>query len=395
MTKLWHYTQRMTSQNRTIRTADVIVIGGGIIGCACAFQLSKRGFKVAVLEAAPQLGQGSTGRSGAGVRVQFSEEVNVRLSWESIQEYRTFDERYGTSSGYRPVGYLFLVSEKNWPEHERGIQVQRRVGAPIEELTPAEAQALVSFAEGGLYRCSYGPADGYLEPLTVLQVYLREAQLRGAHLYLDAPVRKIAQTAHEWQVKTPKLCLSAPVIVNTAGAWAGDVARRAGLSVPVIPVKRSVYRTTSGNSARSYPLTVDTTSNFWLRGHGDTVIFTVSKPEQAPGWHAGLDWAWLEQVRRVAYPRFPWLETLTVSLANSFWGYYEVTPDGSPILGEMANAPGWFNACGFSGHGVQQAAATGRIIAAEVAGDVPFIDVSTLRLERFAKALGRRERHLV
>ena len=380
-------------------TADVIVIGGGIIGAACAFRLAERGFKVAVLEAAPKLGRGSTGRSGAGVRVQFSEEVNVRLSWESIQEYRTFSERYGVSSGYQPVGYLFLVSEKDWPEHERGIQVQRRVGVPLSELTPKEAQTLVPFGADGLYRCSYGPADGYIDPLAVLQVYLQEAQTRGTRLYLDAPVLEITRVAESWVVKTPCETLTAPVVINAAGAWAGEVAGKAGLAVPVVPVKRSVYRTLGGNSARSYPLTVDTSSNFWLRGHGDTVIFTVSNPAQAAGWHAGIDWAWLSEVQKVAHPRFPWLETLALDRTNSFWGYYEVTPDGGPILGEMTgetvDAPGWFNACGFSGHGVQQAAATGRIIAAEVAGDAPLIDVSTLRLERFGKPSRRRERHLV
>lgn len=378
-----------------MKTADVVVIGGGIVGCACAFRLSERGLKVVVLEAAPQLGQGSTGRSGAGVRVQFSEEVNVRLSWESIQEYRTFGERYGTDSGYRPVGYLFLVAEKDWSAHEQGVQVQRRVGVPLVELTSSEAQALVPFDQDGLYRCTYGPADGYIDPLAVLQVYLQEAQLRGTELYLGAPVREITRVADEWFVQTPKDTFTAPLVVNAAGAWAGEVARKAGLDVPVVPVKRCVYRTVGGNSARSYPLTVDTTSNFWLRGHGRTVIFTVSNPAQPAGWHTGMDWSWLGQVEAVGAPRFPWLEKLTVDRANSFWGYYEVTPDGGPILGEMSGAPGWFNACGFSGHGVQQASAVGRVIAAEVFGETPFIDVSALRQERFEKPAVRRERHLV
>lgn len=377
-----------------MKTADVIVIGGGIVGCACAFRLAERGFKVVVLEAAPELAQGSTGRSGAGVRVQFSEEVNVRLSWESIQEYRTFWERYGADSGYNPVGYLFLVAEKDWAAHEQGLEVQRRVSVPISELTPSEAQILVPFAEDGLYRCTYGPADGYIDPLAVLQVYLREAQTRGAKLYLGAPVGSIARTGSEWRVKTPKDAFAAPLVVNATGAWAGEVARQAGLDVPVVPVKRCVYRSEGGNSARSYPLTVDS-SNFWLRGHDRTVIFTVSNPGQPAGWHKGMDWAWLERVKRVGVPRFPWLKTLTIDRAHSFWGYYEVTPDGGPILGEMPGAPGWFNACGFSGHGVQQAAATARVIAAEVGGDAPFIDVSALRWERFEKPAAAHERHLV
>ena len=376
-------------------SADVAVIGGGIVGSACAWRLAERGLKVAVLEAAPELGAGSSGRSGAGVRVQWSEEVNVRLSWESIQEYRTFGERYGAASGYRPNGYLFLVPEAKWAEHLGGVAVQRRVGAPVDELTPDEAQTLVPFVTEGVYRCTYGPADGYIDPVAVLSTYLKLAGERDARLLLDAPVKTIRRLRGGWRLTTPQGSVTAPVVVNAAGAWGGEVARLAGLRVPVTPVKRCVYRTVGGNSARSFPLTVDTGSNFWLRGHGDTVIYTVSRPDQAAGWDDRMDWAWLARVQEVSRARFPWLAGLPVDRANSFWGYYETTPDGAPVLGEMEDAPGWFNACGFSGHGVRQAAAVGRVVAAAVVGEGPFLDVSALRLERFAQPELRRERHLV
>lgn len=376
-------------------SADVAVVGGGIVGSACAFRMAERGLKVVVLEAAPKLGEGSSGRSGAGVRVQFSEAVNIGLSWASIEEYRTFGERYGTSSGYRANGYLFLVPEAGWPEHARGLGVQRRLGVPVEELTPDEAQALVPFEAEGVYRCTYGPADGYIDPVAVLQTYLKMAGARGARLWLGAPVTRLERRRDGWQLETPRGVVSAPVVVNAAGAWAGEVARLAGLTVPVVPVKRCVYRTVGGNSRRSYPLTVDTRTNFWLRGHGETVIYTVSRPDQPPGWDAGMDWAWLDGVKEAGRARFPWLGALPIDREKSFWGYYETTPDGAPVLGETADAPGWFNACGFSGHGVQQAAAVGRIIAAEVVGEPPFMDVGALRLGRFAQAAETRERHLV
>ena len=376
-------------------TADVVIVGGGIVGSACAWRLAERGLRVAVLEAAPTLGAGSSGRSGAGVRVQWSEEVNVRLSWASIQEYRTFGERYGAESGYRPNGYLFLVPEAKWAEHLGGVAVQRRVGAPVDELTPDEAQALVPFVKNGVYRCSYGPADGYIDPVAVLSTYHQLAGERGARLLLGAPVNEIRRLRGGWLLTTPQGSVSAPVVVNAAGAWGGEVARLAGLDVPVVPVKRCVYRTVGGNSRRSYPLTVDTGSNFWLRGHNDTVIYTLSKPDQPAGWDDRMDWAWLGRVQAISRTRFRWLAGLPVDRANSFWGYYEQTPDGAPVLGEMEDAPGWFNACGFSGHGVQQAAAVGRIVAAEVVGEPPFLDVSALRLGRFAAGMQRLERHLV
>lgn len=379
----------------TANTSDVLVIGAGIIGSACAFRLAERGLKVTVLEASSRLGEGSSGRSGAGVRVQFSEEVNVRLSWESIQEYRTFEARYERSSGYRANGYLFLVPESDWAAHEEGVAVQRRVGVPLVVLEPASAQALVPFVQEGIYRCTFGPADGYIDPLAVLTTYLGEAKQRGATVVLDAPVRQIQRVGPVWRVTSKQGTFEAPLIVNAAGAWSGEVARLAGLVVPVQPVKRCVYRSTGGNSARSYPLTIDVERNFWLRGHDETVIFTISNPEQQPGWDEGMDWAWHEVVRERGRQRFPWLGTLPLDRANSFWGYYEMTPDGSPVLGEMPGAPGWLNACGFSGHGVQQAAAVGRIIAAEAVGDTLPLTIDTLRLERFATSAHPRERHLV
>ncbi|MFC6619014.1 NAD(P)/FAD-dependent oxidoreductase [Deinococcus radiophilus] len=379
----------------TVQFSDVIVIGGGIIGAACAFRLSEAGLRVTVLDRGAAPGRGSSGRSGAGVRVQFSEEVNVRLSWESIQEYQRFPELYGRESGYVQNGYLFLVPEAAWEAHEQGVAVQRAVGAPVEVVTPQEGARYVPYLLGGIYRCTYGPQDGYIDPLLTLNAYTDMALGRGAELHRQAEVTHIEAVGEGWTVYSSQGDFSAPLIVNASGAWSGAVAALAGLDVPVRPRRRSVYRTKTGNGQPSYPLTVDVASNLWLRGHNDTVIFTVSNPYQPDGLEEGIDWPWLTHVREVARDRFPWLAELEVDRSYSFWGYYEMTPDGSPILGRMAEAPGWINACGFSGHGVQQAAAVGRIVAAFAQDQEPFIDVSSLRLERFGQGAATAERHIV
>src|SRR5579884_1557382 len=110
--------------------ADVVIIGAGIMGASCAFRLSEQGLHVAVLEAQSAPAMGSTGRSAAGVRVQYTEEVNIRISWQSIQEYQHFQELYGEDAGYRPVGYLFLVPPEQWGEHLESVALQQRLGAP-------------------------------------------------------------------------------------------------------------------------------------------------------------------------------------------------------------------------------------------------------------------------
>src|SRR5438067_11760001 len=124
---------------------DALIIGAGIMGASCAFRLSEQGLNVIVLEAQISPAMGSTGRSAAGVRVQYTEEVNARLSWESIQEYHHFQDLYGEDAGYRPIGYLFLVPPERWAVHMDGVRLQERIGAPVRVLTVEEAQSLVQF----------------------------------------------------------------------------------------------------------------------------------------------------------------------------------------------------------------------------------------------------------
>src|SRR5947207_15598708 len=122
--------------------ADVIIIGAGIIGASCAFRLSEQGLKVVILEAQSAPAMGSTARSSAGVRVQFTEEVNIRLSWESIQEYQHFQDLYGEDAEYRPIGYLLLVPPERQAAHMESVRLQERLGVPVRVLVPEEAQRI-------------------------------------------------------------------------------------------------------------------------------------------------------------------------------------------------------------------------------------------------------------
>jgi sarcosine oxidase subunit beta len=133
------------------------------------------------------------------------------------------------------------------------------------------------------------------------------------------------------------------------------------------------------------PLTVDLGNGFWFRSERDRLIFGLSNPADT-GFSEGIDWAWLETTYEAALAHFPWFDQLSVDRRASWWGYYEVTPDHNPVIGRHPGADGWIDACGFSGHGVQQAAAVGRIVAQEACGEAPFIDVDALRIGRFTAA---------
>ncbi|GEM89276.1 NAD(P)/FAD-dependent oxidoreductase [Oceanithermus desulfurans] len=375
---------------------DALIIGAGIVGAAVAYRLAERGLRVAVLEADSVPAAQATAKSAAGVRVQFSEAVNVRLSWASIQEYRTFEEVFGVSSGYRPIGYLFLVPEGAEAAYERALATQKRLGVPVERLAPGEAKKLADFDPDGVAFATWGPADGVIDPHLVAHAYLKAARGRGAELFTETPLLRAGRRGRAWRVETPAGSFTAPVVVNAAGAWAGEVARRAGFELPVEPVRRMVFMTGPMPEARGLPLTVDVATGFYLRGEGERVLFGRSNPEEPPGFREGMDWGWLEPTLEAGLARFPWLERAGLDQRASWWGYYAVTPDHNPILGWMPGVEGWVNAAGFSGHGVQQAAAVGRALAEEVVdGRAHSIEIDPLRYERFERGKIVQEKNIV
>jgi sarcosine oxidase subunit beta len=377
-------------------TYDVIIIGAGIVGAACAFRLAEQGLRVGLLEAADAPATGSTGKSAAGVRVQFSTEANVRLSLESIQEYRDFPELYGEDVGYRPIGYLLLVPEDDWQPHHAAVEVQRRVGAPVEVFTPEEAQRIVAFDTAGVHSATFGPIDGVVDPHGVTMAYLGMARARGSVLHVATKMLKAERTSGTWRVATNNGAFEAPEVINASGPWARVVGGRAGLTIPVDPYRRMVFVTGPLAREHAYPLTVDLATGLWFRSEGQRLIMGRSNPDEPAGFDDSVDWAWLEPTLEVAIERFPWMEELTLDRRASWAGYYEITPDHSPILGRNPNAGGWLDACGFSGHGVQQAPTVARLMTEELLnGRASLIDIDEFRIGRFAAGAVRGEKHII
>jgi len=382
---------------------DAIVVGAGIVGLSCALRLAERGLRVTVVEREPVPATGSTGRSAAGVRHQFSDVVNVMLSRDSIAEYRRMPE-----AGYRPIGYLFYVPEADWDAQMRSVAMQRSLGADVRVLSNDQATRIVPARIDGLRGATFCGDDGVVDPHGICMAWFRQARELGVRFAFGRQVVSISRDGSQWRVRTsasdaaartshppgasPWTQAHAPLLVNAAGAWGGALARLAGLHVPVQPARRMVFVTGPLPAAlrlpHPHPLTVDLATGVWFRSERDRLIFGLANPADT-GFAEGVDWPWLENTCEAALRHFPWFEQLDVDRRACWWGYYEETPDHNPILGAMPGATGWINACGFSGHGVQQAAATGRLIAQDALGEQTEIDISPLRIERFGRA--RRE----
>lgn len=361
------------------QTADAVVIGAGIMGAACAYRLAERGLRVRVLEALDSPALGSSGRSAAGVRAQFNTATNILLSLHSIAEYRQMPE-----AEFKAIGYLILVPPTLWPAHREGVARQRDLGAVTDILTPQEAQAVLAFDPAGLEACTFGPQDGVVDPHGITFGFLRRAREHGARVQTGTPATALKRVDGVWQVQTPAGTFEAPLLINTSGAWSGELAKLAGFDLPVWPGRRMVYTTGSLKTARQVPMTFDLTSGVWIRSEGERLLIGRANAEDT-GWREGLDWDWLEHTLSPALERFPWLHEADLDRGASWWGYYELTPDEMPILGRMPGVDGWVNACGFSGHGVMQAAAVGRVVTQEALEETPFIEIDPLRFERFAR----------
>ncbi len=368
------------------RSADVVVVGAGIVGAACAFHLASRGLRVTVLERERAPALGSTGKSAAGVRVQFTTRANVALSMYSLPVYREFQDRYGFEVGYRDIGYLLLVLQDQWERHMESVALQRDLGAPVEVLDAEDAQRYVPFAKDGLGGATYGPWDGVIDPHMATHAWAAMGRAAGAEYHFNRPVTGFRPQGSGWRVEAGTEFFSCGYVVNAAGAWSGRIGRLAGVHVPVRPKRIQIFLSAPVTDKRVYPLTIDLGTGVYLRSEGDRILFGLDAPETDGKFTQGIDWNWLEHVLLTGVERYPWWEDLGVDRKGSWWGYYEVTPDNSPVIGFNPDTSAWVDACGFSGHGIMHAPATGLAVSELVAvGHSHTLDIAAFRHTRFGK----------
>lgn len=369
-----------------MQTSDVVVIGAGINGASCAWHLAERGLGVTVLDQAAGPAMGSTGKSAAGVRVQFTTAANIRLSLYSLPVYRTFRERFGRDIGYRDIGYLLLVPEERWPAHMESVRLQHDLGAPVEILDADDVQRYIPVSKEGLAGATYGPWDGVIDPHMACLAWVEMAKECGASFRMNAPVTALRSEAGGWTVESRTERFSCQWVVNAAGAWSGGIGRLAGLDVPVGPKRIQIFLSGPIADQRTYPLTIDLSTGVYVRSELDRVLFGLDNLDQAFGFTEGIDQAWLEHVLLTGVARYPWWGEMGIDLAGSWWGYYGVSPDNSPIIGPHPEAEGWIDACGFSGHGIMHAPATGVAVAEMIVdGQTTTVDVDHFRHSRFGE----------
>jgi sarcosine oxidase subunit beta len=374
------------------KSADVVIIGAGIVGSSIAFHLTEAGVRnVLVIERETRQGLGSTGKSMGGVRAQFATDVNIRMSIYSIPFFARFEDATGHPSGYKPHGYLFMATTDAHLNYLRKNSVrQKALGLKnVELLAPDDIRkVLPQLRSDDIIGGSFCPTDGFVDPESVMTGFMACAIERGATLWRGTEVTAICtEHAAISGVTTTNGDVQSPIVVNAAGPWATAVARMAGADLPVQPLRRMLVLTEpfSGLPER-LPMMIDMSTGWHFRQEGLGLLMAWAGPDQQPGFRADFDPAFIEKILTRAAARVPDFENLAVNPRRCWAGLYEMSPDHHAILGPAPGVRGFYFANGFSGHGVMHSPATGRIIADLIVhGETQIIDAQDLNVQRFAE----------
>ena len=391
----------MSTQNS--RFPDVLIIGGGVIGCSIAYHLTKRGCRNVVVVERNTIGSGSTAKAAGGFRQQFSYETNVRLAMYSINFFEHFHERLelppdAEGVDFHQIGYLFLLSTPEaFTTFERSAALQQRLGLPVEVLTPEQVGSRWPWLSvHDLVGATYCPTDGYGRPHNVMQAFATQAQRLGASFVEGAEVSAITRKAARiMTVETNQGSFSPGSVIICAGPWSGELGRLAGVEIPVQPLRRMCFVTDPFDAIpQDAPMTIEMPNTFHFRPEGAGFMLGTSDQDEPYGFHTTMRWEWLERVMEDAAKRIPVLEQAKIH--HGWAGLYETSPDHNAILGSIPGVENLLVATGFSGHGVMQSPATGMIMSEFIQdGKAHTLDVSDLGIERFSTGRLHPENHVI
>lgn len=364
-----------------------MIVGGGIIGLSIAYHLGKKKAGKIVLLEKGQLGEGSTSRCVGGIRTQFSTEINILFSLESMKTFDRFKEEFGVDPEFRKIGYLFLATtDLDVKIFKQNITLQKKFGIPVEWLETDEISKRYPYLKvddvlGGTF-CAL---DGFAGPSEVLTGFTNGAKRAGVKIYEGVEVKEIL-TDHErvTGVRMNGGEISAPVVVNASGPYASLTGKMVRLDIPVKPLRRQVFVTAPFHlTDRTIPLTIDFQRGWYFRQEVDGLL--LSGPlDQEPSFNTNTDYEAMLEASENAIYRVPALEKARI--ARGWAGLYEISPDNHAILGKVPGLEGFILANGFSGHGFQHSPAVGKVISELIVdGRTTTIDISSLSFERFER----------
>lgn len=366
--------------------ADVVIVGGGIIGTSIAFHLAEAGVGNIVLIERNTLGSGSSAKPIGGIRATFSDPGNIMLGQRSLEAYESFSQSFSTDIGLQQVGYLFLCrTEAETAAIEDSVLVQRSLGGSAQMISTSEAVRLNPLLDQDvLCGASFSPRDGFAHPSRVVAAYAAAARQLGVRVLENTEVLHVGMAVGAVrEILTNRGTITTQTLVIAAGAWSARLGEMADTYLPVEPVRRQIGMT--GRPTHPFPtvpFTLDLSSTMYFHNYGDGMLLGISNEDQEPGFGREFSYGWVPAFDRAASIVAPRL--VGSELVAGWAGLYENTPDHNAMIGRSDTTDGVIYATGFSGHGFLQGPAVGELVRDIYLDRESFMDPSPFSATRFA-----------
>jgi sarcosine oxidase subunit beta len=372
-------------------TAEVIIIGAGVMGASLAFQLTRAGVKsVTVLDKTGLCG-GMTAKSGALVRMHYTNEPEARMAFASLRYFQDWKDIVGGECGFTQTGFIMTVSPDNADRLRKNVEMLQRVGVKTSVLTSEELRELQPFTQvDDLTVAAYEPESGYADPRATATAFMRQAQRQGATLREGVAVTAIRiGGGRVGGVDTSDGRFEAPVVVVMAGPWSDRLLRTVGIDFPLTPQRAQIaFYHRPPPLAKGHMVFIDGALGAYFRPHGEglTLIGVGRwKPEPPPDpdyYSEANDPDFIPAAKAKAARRIPGLQQ--AEYAHGHAGIYDVSPDSRAILDRAPGIEGLYLAAGFSGTGFKISPAVGACMAELITqGRATSVDISPFRFSRF------------
>src|SRR3989442_3965657 len=368
------------------RTASIVIVGGGVVGCSIAYHLARRGVRDVVVLERETVGSGTTSKAAGGIRAMWPDEAEIRFSLESIEVFERFPEEFGVDPGYKKIGYLFLISDpSDVAGYESRVAMWRSFDVDVQIVTPKDAQAIVpALRIDDLCAAVWSPGDGMAGPAEVTNGFARRARELGVRIIEGAQATGIdLERGRVRAVRTTGGDVAAPLAINAAGPVAARVARMASVEIPVHPRRRHIFFTEPFPEIPGpVPLTTDLASGFYFRKEMEQLLLSAGDVvDIGEDYEVPMDPSMVEEAVAKALHRIPIVERARI--AGGWAGLRPLTPDEHAIIGWAPGCEGFFLAVGFCGHGFQHSPATGKYVAEWILDGRPSMDLSLFDPARF------------
>jgi glycine/D-amino acid oxidase-like deaminating enzyme len=386
-------------RSEIVRTsADAVIIGAGIMGCAIAHALAERGMTDIFVFESEAIGRGATADAAGGIRQQFSTETNIRLATYSVRVWETYKERFGLDIGLRQQGYLFLLTDPSEEAVFRtNLALQQSLGVPARWLTPAEIadinpHVVLDDVIGG----TFCPEDGWVDTYGATMGYAQAARRFGVEIVEETPVTSIAVVGGKvTAVQTEDGAIATPLAVICAGPHTRTVGKLAGVEIPVDPFRRMSFITEPFSVLPpTLPMTIEFATGLYFHPESRGFLFGMGDRDEPASFNKTVDEEWMVTTVEALVNRAPAFADANVM--RGWAGFYEITPDDNPVLGFVGEPEGLAVAAGFSGHGFMQGPAIGACMAELILdGAASTVDISRFRPSRFREGVLAQEHNVI